>query len=483
MSTSLPIRRIALLITGLICGSYVAHSATTAWPQFRGVEGRSLATADAKPPVQFGPSSNVLWKIEIPAGHSSPCIWGDRIFLTALDNGKLETLCLDRVSGKLLWSVEAPAQKAEPTHRISNPAASTPLTDGTRVYVYFGSYGLLAYDLEGKPLWSHPLNTPMTEFGSGTSPVLAEQYLILNRDGDINSTLLAVDKLTGKTAWETDRSEFRRGFATPFVWKSGARTEIVVPGSLALKSYDAKSGKELWMARGFARVANASPTSGDGLLILSSWNVGGDSDDRVTMEPADAFFTQYDKDKDGLLTREEFPPGVVLDRFTQIDLNKDGKVTREEYENMRMMFNKAENSLLAIKPGGKGDITESHVVWKQSRALPYVSSPLWYDGRVYAIKSGGLASCYDAKTGAIHYQAERINAPGDYYASAIGAGGAVYFISQNGIVTVIAAGDELKILSQNKMEEQIFSSPAVIGDTLYLRTATKLYAFRNSPLN
>ncbi len=161
MSTPLPICRIALLVTGLLIGGYVARATTpAAWPQFRGVEGRSLAAADAKPPVQFGPASNVLWKIEIPAGHSSPCIWGDRIFLTGNENGKLETLCLDRNSGKLLWTAPAPAEKAEPTHRISNPAASTPITDGTRVYVYFGSYGLLAYDLQGKPVWSHPLNTP-----------------------------------------------------------------------------------------------------------------------------------------------------------------------------------------------------------------------------------------------------------------------------------------------------------------------------------
>ncbi|MDB6038618.1 MAG: Pyrrolo-quinoline quinone, partial [Verrucomicrobiales bacterium] len=368
----------------------------------------------------------------------------------------------------------------EPTHRISNPAASTPITDGSRVFSYFGSYGLLCHYIQGKQIWAHPLAVPMTEFGSGTSPVLAEGLLIVNRDGDIHSSLLAVDKLTGKTVLETARPEFRRGFATPFIWRSGNRIEVIVPGSLWLKSYDFKTGNELWMAHGFARVANASPTSGEGLLFLSSWNVGGDLDDRVSMEPWEDFAGKQDTNKDGILSREEFPPGVISDRFTQIDLNKDNQVTREEYENMRMMFTKAENALVAIRPGGHGDITSSHVVWKQQRALPYVSSPLWYDGRVYTVKSGGLVSCYDAKTGKIHYQAERLSAPGDYYASAIGAGGAVYFISQNGVVTVIAAGDELKILGQALLNEQVFASPAVIEDMLYIRTAGRLYAFRET---
>lgn len=464
----------------LMAGSGFALAEPPSWPQFRGLEGRSLATVDSRPPIHFGPDSNVVWNVAIPAGHSSPTIWGERIFLTAQDQEKLETICLDRQSGRIVWTAEAPVQRLEPTHRISNPAASTPITDGSRVYSYFGSYGLLCHDMLGKQLWTRPLNTPMTEFGSGTSPVLAEGLLILNRDGDLNSSLLAVDKLTGKTVWETARSEFRRGFATPFIWHSGNRTEVVVPGSLWLKSYDLKTGKELWMAHGFARVANASPTTGDGLLFLSSWNVGGDLDDRVSMEPWEDFAGKQDKNKDGILSREEFPPGVISDRFTQIDLNKDNQVTREEYENMRMMFTKAENALVAIRPGGHGDITSSHVVWKQQRALPYVSSPLWYDGRVYTVKSGGLVSCYDAKTGKIHYQAERLGAPGDYYASAIGAGGAAYFISQNGVVTVIAAGDELKILGQAQLNEQVFASSAVIEDMLYIRTAGRLYAFRET---
>jgi outer membrane protein assembly factor BamB len=464
----------------LVFRSGLAFGEPKTWPQFRGPEGRSLAEPNARPPIHFGLNSNVFWNVDVPAGHSSPAIWGDRIFITAQDHEQLETICLDRLTGKTLWTAEVQVQQLEPTHRISNPAASTPITDGSRVYSYFGSYGLLCHDNYGKQIWTHPLPTPMTEFGSGTSPVLAERLLILNRDGDINSSLLALDKLTGKVVWETARTEFRRGFATPFIWHSGNRTEVVVPGSLWLKSYDFNTGKELWMAHGFARVANASPTSGDGLLFLSSWNVGGDADDRVSMESWEVFAGKQDKNKDGILTRGEFPPGVVAERFTQIDLDKDGRVTREEYENMRMMFTKAENALVAIKSGGKGDVTDSHVVWKQQRALPYVSSALWFGGRVYTIKSGGLVSCYDAKSGKIHYQAERLGAPGDYYASAIGAGEAVYFISQNGAVTVIAAGDELKILGQTQLNDQVFASPAVIGEALYIRTAGHLYAFKEA---
>ncbi len=468
---------IALILPAFVC--CLGSVASEQWPQFRGPDGRSLGGATARPPIQFGVQSNVVWKIALPAGHSSPCIWGNRVFLTATDHDRLETICVDRSNGKILWTKEAPGEKLEPTHRISNPAASTPCTDGERVYVYFGSCGLICYNFDGEQIWKRSLPTPMTEFGGGTSPVLAGELLVLIRDGDLNSELLAVNKTDGKTVWKTDRSEFRRSFASPWGLKGKGENALIVPGSLWLKAYNARNGKELWMVRGFARVANASPTSGDGLIFLSSWNVGGDSDDRVSMAPWADFLAAQDKNNDGILTRDEFPPGPVLERFTQIDLDKDGRVTKDEYENMRMMFDKAENAVVAIRPGGEGDVTATHVAWRSHRALPYVSSPLYYDGYIYTVKSGGLASCYDAKSGAVHYQAERMGAPGDYYASAVGVNNTVYYVSQNGVVTVLAAGKEFKILAQHDLGEMVFATPAFVGDKIYIRTAGHLYAFGN----
>jgi outer membrane protein assembly factor BamB len=453
-----------------------AFAAELNWPQFRGPGGLGVASS-ANPPIRFGPMTNVVWKTEISSGHSSPIIWGNRIFLTAYNEGKLETLCLDRFNGRILWHQPAPAEKIEPTHRISNPAASTPATDGERVYVYFGSFGLLSYDVAGKEQWRFAIPAPMVEFGAGTSPILAGNLVILVCDQDQGSFLLALDKYTGKQVWRTERPEFRRSFSSPFVWQHGGEEELVVPGSIWLRSYNLSDGKERWSYSGTSRVANSTPTAGDGLLFSTSWNVGGDPADRITMEPFANFAKANDKDKDGKLTRDEIPPGPVRERFSQMDLNKDGIVTPTEWQLMAEMFAKAGNAVLAIRPGGKGDITTTHLAWKATRSLPYVCSPVYYQGRLYTVKNGGLASCYEAKTGKPLYQDERLDAGGDYYASLIAAGGRIYAASQQGVVTVWEAGDQLKILARNDVGEQVMATPATVGNTLYVRTAGHLYAF------
>ena len=190
------------------------------WPQFRGAGGQGIGTG--KPPIEFAPDgAHMKWKVEVPFGHSSPCIWGNKIFLTGLDSGsnKLITFCLDRADGHELWRVAAPAEKLESTHRIASPASPTPCTDGERVYVSFGSFGVLAYDLEGKEVWRKPLPVPVVEFGTGASPIVVDGKVIIVSDADIGSYMLALDAKTGKEAWRVDRREFRRGFSTPFVWQ------------------------------------------------------------------------------------------------------------------------------------------------------------------------------------------------------------------------------------------------------------------------
>ncbi len=469
-----PSHMIRSFVLILFCGAIVG-AAESNWPQFRGPGGLGIGTG--KPPVEFGPDKNVVWKAEVPHGHSSPCIWGMRLFLTGLDNGKLVTLCLDRADGRELWRVVAPAEKIEPTHRIGSPAAPTPCTDGERLYVYFGSFGVLAYDFTGKEVWRKALPVPVVEFGTGASPILADGKVIIANDQDVGSCLLALDSRTGAEAWRVERPEFRRSFSSPFLWRHDGIEELVLAGSLWVRSYDVKDGRERWSARGMARVSNATPVAGDGVLIVSSWNVGGDEGERVEMQPFEEFIAANDKNKDGVLTFDEFPAGPVKDRFSQIDVDKDGRVTKDEYNHMRDMFAQAVNQLFAIKPGGHGDITETHVLWKVSRHLPYVSSPLCFNNRVYTFKNGGLASCYDAITGAIVYQAERLDSPGDYYSSAIGADGRVYVASQKGTVVVLDAGDAPRVLARNQMGEPVFATPAVLDGRIYLRTAKYLYVF------
>ena len=460
----------------LLAASLLATSTHAAnWPQFRGPDASGIG--NAKAPVHFGPKTNLLWSTELPLGHSSPILWGNRIFLTGVDAGKLVTLGLDRATGKLLWTTPAPAEKLEATHRISNPAAPTACTDGERVVVYFGSFGLLAYDFAGKELWRHPLPTPIVEFGAGSSPILVGDLVIQLCDSDMDSFLIAVDKRTGKQAWKVERPAHRRGFATPFVWRHDGTEELIVNGSLKVSSYEPKTGKLLWTSRGMARVANASPTAGDGLLFIASWNIGGDAGDRLALPPHAEFLAQYDKNQDGKLAKDEFPTGPFKDRFSQFDLDKDGFVTKAEYEGMADQFVQAENAIFAVKPGGRGDISETHIAWKQNRSLPYVASPLYHNGRVYSVRSGGMASCFDAKTGEVIYRDERLGALGDYYGSLTAADGNVFAISQKGTVVVFSGSSAPEVLARNEMGETVMSTPAIVDGRIYLRTEKRLMCF------
>ena len=466
------------ILAALTLAMTVAAAAAD-WPQFRGAGGRSLGTGH--PPIQFGSETNLAWKIELPPGNSSPVVWGDRIVVTGTTGDSLTTLCLRASDGTELWRRSVRPASLEPTHRLSNPSTPTPVADADRVYCYFGSFGVVAYDRQGKESWRHPLPAPVVEFGTSASPIRVNDLLVLVRDQDTGSHLLALKASDGSQVWRTERPEFRRSFATPFVWDHDGTRELVVPGSIWLKSYDPATGAENWTVTGTSRVATSSPTAGDGLLFTASWNVGGDPDDRISMEPFTAMAQKHDKNADGRFTLEELPDGPVRQRFTQMDLNKDGIVTAEEWETMRTMFAKAGNAVLAIRPGGKGDITSTHVAWKATRSLPYVSSPLFFEGRLYTMKNGGLASCYDAKTGTPYYQDQRVGVGSDYYASAIGVDGRVYVAAQNGTVVVLKAGDSFEVLARNSLGEEIFATPAVVDGNVVIRSARHLWSFQSRP--
>jgi outer membrane protein assembly factor BamB len=459
------------------------------WPQFRGTEGLAVATDRIDAPSEFGPDKNVIWKTPLASGHSSPILWAGRIFLTAFDGGKLFAVGLDRASGRILWKKEVAVEKIEQVHRISSPAAATPCTDGERVCFYFGSFGLLAFDFDGNEVWRLPLPLPVNDFGSGGSPILVDGKVILLRDQDVGSFLLAVDAKSGKQLWRTERPGFFRGHSTPFLWRHDGIGEIVVTGAVRLMSYDPATGRKLWSTTGLSRVANATATAGKGLLFASSWNVGADAAGRMELPPFDEFAKANDRNADRQLSHEEFPSGPLRDRFTQLDADKNGQVTHAEWEAYAPVVAKAENALFAVRPGGRGDITASHVAWKKTRGLPYVPSPLFYEGRLYTIKNGGMASCFDGETGEAVWLEQRVGIIGDFYASPVAVAGKVYVAGQNGTVAVLAAGQEFKVLAKNELGESIFATPAIADGRIYLRTAGHLYCFgrpanaRTSPDN
>lgn len=406
--------RIASLVLALCAAGLAAN-----WPQFRGPRSEGIST-EAGLPVKWSATQNVRWKTSLPGpGHSSPIVWGDRIFLTAFrpegsprrltgSAGKLLVLSLDKRTGKVIWEREMPAGRIEQTHATNAPASPTPVTDGKYVYTYFGSRGLTAWDFDGQRIWEVPLGPFPNEWGSASSPVLYGNLLLLNCDTDGEDFLLAVDKNTGKTIWKTSRNGATRSWPTPMIWNAGGKDEIVVSGSGRVKAYDPKNGQELWTVDGLTTWVTPTPVAAHGLLFVASNGPGG-------------------------------------------------------------------NVIMAIRPGGRGNITRTHVAWTYDRAAPYSSSPLVVGEYLYTIKNGGVMTCLKAKTGELAFQ-ERVRGGGNYYASPVYGDGKIYVISEEGEATVAAAKPTFEVLASNSLGERTMASPAVSDSVLFIRTDESVFA-------
>jgi outer membrane protein assembly factor BamB len=452
-------------------------NAPTTWRHFRGSSGAAVAVGGKGLPTEIGPKEYVLWKTPLPKGHSSPVIDGDRIFLTAVADKKLYTIGLDRATGKELWRVEAPHKGLEQLHAIGSPAQATPAIDDRHVVTFFGSSGLFCYDRNGKEKWRVPMGPFKAAFGAATSPILVDGRIILNQDFDGDSSLTVYDVETSKPVWRVDRKEFGAGYATPVIWHVGGKKQIVVAGTLRVIGYAFDSGKEVWSAGGMARICNMSPTIGpDNILYLAGWSPGADPGEVVVIPPYEDVAKLHDANKNGALEPEEIPPGPVKDRIPQFDVNRDGRVDRTEWETMRSIFAAAKNRLVAIRPGGTGDITKTHVLWEQTKQLPYIPSPLVYNDVIFMVKNGGLVSSIDPKTGKT-LKFDRIEGRGSYYSSPVGGDGKVYLLSQQGELTVISAQPKWEVLHTAEFGEDTFATPALIDGKIYLRTAGHLYCF------
>jgi len=442
------------------------------WPQFRGPEGSGVAD-DQKPPVKFGPKENLAWKVEVPPGASSPIVIGDKIVLTAFEGGKLLTICYSRTDGKELWRADAKAKMIEPFHPTEgSPAASTPASDGKKIAVYFGSCGLICYDLDGKEEWRFDLPTAITnnEFGTGTSPIIADGLVLLARDLSKDSAVYAVDLATGSQKWKTDRPKARTAFSTPAVREVDGKKELVVPGNASLTSYDLKTGTELWTLGKLPAVACATPVLYKDMLIYAAWSPGGND---FKLPTFDEILKAAGDEKLGYLTKAGAAKTPFGNFFDNNDPNKDGKITREEWaENMKVL-EAGVNRAVALKPGGKAEIA-----WTYTKGLPYVPSPIIYRDRLYLLKDGPLLTCLDAKTGKPVYESERVKAGARYYASPVAANGNLYIAALDGTMAVIKAGeDEPEVVYSVKLSEPVRATPAIAHNTLYVRSDKYLYAF------
>ncbi len=490
---------VAVLLGGLLQPDVAAGISPSNWPQFRGPNGSGLAPDDKPAPVVFGPDKNQLWRTDLATGHSSPCIWGNRIFLTCLDetSQKLETVCLDRANGKVLWRVAAPGMELEKgLHSFSSHASSTPATDGKRVYVYFGAYGVAAYDFTGKVIWTRPLPTPPTKYGTASSPIVHRGLVLLQRDGNsTNSQILALNPKNGQTTWAANRPLHAESFSTPMIWTHDGVEELITVGNGRLDAYHARTGKERWWTPGLTFQPITVAVAGEGLLFAGSSGTGSES------EPIDLpswanLLKQMDRNEDGQLSKDEVPqdaavqlrkevpketPGNMLSYqmlfFAFFDANKDGIFTKNEWSGLEQFMVKNRNNMMAIRPGGSSNISASHVQWKSTVGISEMPSPLYYRGRVYFVKDGGMLTSYDAKSGKVVLDRERLGTASQFVASPVAAGGNIYAASVPGKVAVVRAADRLEVLSLNDLGEGITATPAVVEGKIYIRTAKHLWAF------
>jgi len=452
--------------------------AASHWNQFRGPNASGV-NPQAHPPIHFGPGTNQVFKTALAPGASSPSVWGDRVLLTTFEETRLKTVCLDARDGKNLWSHTAPGEKLEQFQSSeSNPATATPATDGERMISYFGSRGVFCYDMEGKLLWHHAME-PLAHigaFGSGASPIIAGGLVLVNRDAASGSKLVALKLTTGKIAWEAQRPELPSSYATPVIWDRGTEKEIVLAGSLQLRGYDLATGEQRWRVAGTPPVACTTPILGNGMLLYAGWANGKAE---AQLEPFNRITADLDKDADGHLSKAEFARHARFGTFfPTFDLNRDDRITRDEWDGTQAFLSRGENSAFALRPG-RGDLTDK-LAWKQTRGLPYVPSPLFYENRIYLVKDGGMVSCYDADTGEPVYLQERVGPTGTYYSSPIAADGRIYMASVDGKITVFQTGPKPNVAAQTDLGERLVATPAIVGDSIYYRTQGHLWHFRTS---
>jgi outer membrane protein assembly factor BamB len=474
----------------------VCTAAAENWPQFRGPGGAGNAAAAAKPPVEFGPSKNLLWSVDLADGQGSPAIWGDRVFITQFVKAekKLELLSIDAQTGKVLWRQPIVPKDVERTHPLSSPAATSPVTDGERVYVYYGSYGVAAYDFDGKMLWENQLSLARAVFGNPNSPVLAGDLVIVTRDYLPDPVLIAYHKLTGKLAWQLALAKPTVGgpmtaHATPVVWND----QLVLhrPGELA--GHSLKDGSRIWWTPLGSQGA-APPTAHGGTVYVNGYSLL-EAGTKPELPSFEAVVKQADKDGDGLLSRNELPGDLYLvkrpdtpedipnahitlkDFFFFIDLNRDGKLDASEWAATRASSPNI-NGLYAVVPGKvQGQLEPSAILWKDGRNVPEVPAPIAYRDRVCNITNGGILSCFEAQTGKVIHRG-RIGTPGAYFSSPVYADGKLYVASTDGVVSVLDA-TTYEVLAKNDLGEGVFATPAPVGKRLFVRTSAHLYAFEN----
>ena len=419
------------------------------WPSFRGAEAAGVADGQNLPERWDGAKgSGIKWKTRIPGlAHSSPVVWGERVYVTTAVSGKgddnfkhglygagdasadrsahqWKLYALDKRTGRVVWErVAFEGVPREKRHIKASYANSSPATDGRHVVAFFGSQGLYAYDVSGKLLWKKDLgvmdvgayDAPDYEWGTASSPIIYQNLVILQCDTQKDDFLLALDVKTGREVWRTAREELP-SWGTPNVYRGRGRAELVTNASNFIRGYDPATGKELWRLGGSSKITAPTPVFSNDLIVVASGR------------------------------RPEAPIFVIR-------AGANGDITLTE-----------------------GQTSNKSVVWSRQARGSYMPTPLIYDGRLYVLSNAGLFDCYDLRTGAEVYRQRISHQGGGFSASPVAADGKIYLTGEDGDIFVVKAGPSFELLAKNPMGELMMATPAISSGLMFVRTQHHLFA-------
>jgi len=434
------------------------------WPEFRGPN-RSGVSAAKGLPSRFDTQTNVAWSVEAPAGRSSPIVSNKRLFLTAADAKHLSVMSFDSRSGKLLWRYsKARSRLNEIDGKRNDPASPTPATDGNAVYAFFQDFGLVAVSMDGKLLWELPLGPFLNNYGMGSSPILHGETVFLQIDQLRDSYVIAVNKRTGLLRWRVNRPNTIEGWSTPLVLPNDG--ELVVLSSNGLEALDVETGKTKWFVPASRGLMIPAPVT-DGKMLIAT--VRGS--DQPLVPPWEDTVKALDSNGDGKLVVEEFSKRHDAGSFGLVDSDRDGYSTEPEWNSVRSR-GVGEFGITSVR------LADKSVVWRHKRGLPYIPSPMLFQGILYSVRSGGILTSLSSETGEVKKEGRLPEAVGEYFASPVAGDGKIYFASAEGKVSVVKAIADWEILAVNDVGEGISATPAIADGAIFIRTQSRLYCFR-----
>jgi outer membrane protein assembly factor BamB len=438
------------------------------WSRFRGPNGSGTSTATGLP-AEFGPEKNVIWTAEVPFGRSSPVIAGDRIFVSATEDGTFVTLALDRGTGKTIWKAVVEPTRKDEFHHDTDSATTTPVTDGSNVYVFFQEVGLLAFDKNGKERWRLPLGPFRNFYSIAASPLLAGNTLLMLCDQAEGSFLVAVDKNSGKQLWRANRPARLESYSTPVLYPADKPRSALVVGSRWVDAYDLKTGKSQWALGDVGTGPVSSPVLVGDVLYISAPNQGENG-----WPPFEPILKEHDADGNGELSREEVADAWLIKHFGWLDHDGNDSISAGDWSSLGNEMQNDNFGVYAVRlPTGDG---KPEILWNYRKNIPEISSPVVHDGVLYMVQDG-IVTSLNAETGELIKRDRMAEGSPKVYASPIVADGKVYLGTLEGEMVVIEAAGEWNKLSSVDLGDEIWASPAVAGGSLYVRTRGKLYNF------